>query len=182
MSCYVINSILGGRDDPTILIWDIDAKSPICVCKKTYDRPFVATKLKFTPNFDHVFLVGGQDAVHVWNLNEQTKKASNFIIPLGKIKRTISDMVVCSSTGKATADYLFCATQSGDIVKLYVDFVASDGSKNASVVATQIKKASSKKGMNAGKFTGGKVFVRPYFSISFCLKNIFLSKRIEEMV
>ena len=29
-----------------------------------------------------------------------------------------------------------------------------DGQNNACVVATQIKKASSKKGMNAGKFTG----------------------------
>lgn len=66
----------------------------ILVCKKTYDRPFVATKLKFAPEFDHIFMVGGQDALHVWKLDEGTKKASNSIIPLGKIKRTISDMVV----------------------------------------------------------------------------------------
>ena len=66
------------------------------VCKKTYDRPFVATSLKFAPNFDHVFLVGGTDAVHLWKLNEETRKATNSIIPLGKIKRTISDMVVSS--------------------------------------------------------------------------------------
>ena len=73
----------GGQDDPTILIWDILAKSPICVCKKTFDRPFVATKLKFTPHFDHVFMVGGQDKVCVWNLDERTKKATNFNVPLG---------------------------------------------------------------------------------------------------
>lgn len=65
-------------------------------CKKTYDRPFVATKLKFTPDFDHVFMVGGQDAVHVWKLDEMSCKANVSIIPLGKIKRTISDMVVVS--------------------------------------------------------------------------------------
>ena len=64
------------------------------VCKKTYDRPFVATKLKFTPNLDNVFMVGGQDAVHVWKLDELSRKANVSIIPLGKIKRTISDMVV----------------------------------------------------------------------------------------
>lgn len=64
------------------------------VCKKTYDRPFVATKLKFAPHFDHIFMVGGQDALHVWKLDESTKKAANSIIPLGKIKRTISDLVV----------------------------------------------------------------------------------------
>lgn len=39
-------------------------------------------------------MVGGQDAVHIWKLNEETKKATSSIIPLGKIKRTISDMVV----------------------------------------------------------------------------------------
>ena len=74
----------------------------------------------------------------------------------GILKSIIPWFQVCSGGSKATADYLFCATRSGDIVKLYVDFLASDGSNNASVVATQIKKASSKKGMNAGKFTGGK--------------------------
>ena len=72
------------------------------------------------------------------------------------LKSIILWFQVCSGGSKATADYLFCATRSGDIVKLYVDFLASDGSNNASVVATQIKKAPSKKGMNAGKFTGGK--------------------------
>ena len=66
----------------------------VSVCKKTYDRPFVATKLKFSLDYDHIFLVGGQDALHVWKLDEETKKAKNSIIPLGKIKRTISDMVV----------------------------------------------------------------------------------------
>ena len=55
----------------------------------------------------------------------------------------------------STADYLFCATRSGDIVKLYVDFLADDGSKTASVVATAVKKAAAKKGVNAAKFTGG---------------------------
>jgi len=143
----------GGQDDPTILIWDIVAQAPVCVCKKTYDRPFVATKLLFTPCFDHIFMVGGQDAVHIWKLNEETKKATSSIIPLGKIKRTISDMVVCNAG--STADYLFCATRSGDIVKLYVDFLADDGSKTASVVAIAVKKASAKKGVNAAKFTGG---------------------------
>lgn len=39
-------------------------------------------------------MVGGQDAVHVWKLDEATCKANVSIIPLGKIKRTISDMVV----------------------------------------------------------------------------------------
>ena len=69
----------------------------VSVCKKTYDRPFVATKLKFSLDYDHIFLVGGQDAVHVWKLDEETCKAKNTIIPLGKIKRTISDMVVRQS-------------------------------------------------------------------------------------
>ena len=55
----------------------------------------------------------------------------------------------------STADYLFCATRSGDIVKLYVDFLADDGSKTASVVAIAVKKAAAKKGVNAAKFTGG---------------------------
>ena len=56
-------------------------------------------------------------------------------------------------------DYVFCATRSGDIVKLYVDLLAENGSKSASIVATAVKKAPSKSGMNAGKFTGGTNYV-----------------------
>ena len=102
------------------------------MCKKTYDRPFIATKLKFTPNFDHVFLVGGQDAVHVWKLDERTKKASNFIIPLGKIKRTISDMVVSTifrrkknpkSDFKAMIDYLLLTTKLETTISSFFIFV-----------------------------------------------------------
>jgi hypothetical protein len=58
----------------------------------------VATKLEFSPEWDHIFIVGGQDAIHIWKLDEEIKKASNQIIPLGKIKRTISDMVVIISS------------------------------------------------------------------------------------
>ena len=54
-------------------------------------------------------------------------------------------------------DYVFCGTRSGDIVKLYVDLLAENGSKNASIVAAAVKKAPSRSGMNAGKFTGGTV-------------------------
>ena len=63
---------------------------------------------------------------------------------------------MCSGGVKTSADYVFCATRSGDIIKLYVDFLADDGSKSASLVAAAVKKVSSKKGINAGKFTGGK--------------------------
>ena len=83
------------------------------VCKKTYDRPFVATKLLFTPCFDHIFMVGGQDAVHIWKLNEETKKATSSIIPLGKIKRTISDMVV-----RHNIDRVFERYSSANLVTL----------------------------------------------------------------
>ena len=64
---------------------------------------------------------------------------------------------MCNGGGRANADYLFCATHSGDIVKLYVDFLAEDRSKNASVVATAVKKTQKKNGINAAKFTGGKL-------------------------
>ena len=68
---------------------------------------------------------------------------------------------MCNGATAAAADYLFCATRSGDIVKLYVDFLAAnEGSKNASVViAAAVKKASTKQGINAGKFTGGMLFI-----------------------
>ena len=42
-----------------------------------------------------------------------------------------------------------------------------DGQNNACVVATQIKKASSKKGMNAGKFTGN--FFVTFAMSSYCM-------------
>ena len=62
-------------------------------------------------------------------------------------------------------DYVFCGTRSGDIVKLYVDLLAENGSKNASIVAAAVKKAPSRSGMNAGKFTGGIMHILDDYSI-----------------
>ena len=58
-------------------------------------------------------MVGGQDAVHIWKLNEETKKATSSIIPLGKIKRTISDMVV-----RHNIDRVFERYSSANLVTL----------------------------------------------------------------
>ena len=76
-------------------------------------------------------------------------------------------------------DYVFCATRSGDIVKLYVDLLAENGSKSASIVATAVKKAPSKSGMNAGKFTGGTNYVdqiRSYLKLIKKAEKINISK------
>ena len=48
-----------------------------------------------------------------------------------------------------------------------------DGQNNACVVATQIKKASSKKGMNAGKFTGKFFLAFLQCPLTLCIINPF---------
>ena len=82
-------------------------------------------------------------------------------------------------------DYVFCGTRSGDIVKLYVDLLAENGSKNASIVAAAVKKAPSRSGMNAGKFTGGiylylMIGIELFHSALKFVKKIFKKAQLDK--
>ena len=62
--------------------------------KRTSARPFVASCLAFSTFRDDIFLLGGQDAVVVWKLNEVTRKLSPTTVTLGKVKRSITNLLV----------------------------------------------------------------------------------------
>ena len=62
---------------------------------------------------------------------------------------------------RADCDYVFCATDSGDVVKVFVEpFIrmktAATPNLSTLVVACAVKRAPKKSGMNAGKFIGGQ--------------------------
>ena len=64
------------------------------VSKRTSARPFVASCLSFSTFRDDIFMLGGQDAVVVWRLNEDTRKLSQTTVTLGKVKRNITNLLV----------------------------------------------------------------------------------------
>ena len=70
------------------------------VGKRSSSRPFFATCLTFSPYRDDVFMVGGQDALHVWNLDFDKNKLTQSAVNLGKIKRNITSLMVSCSTIK----------------------------------------------------------------------------------
>ena len=64
------------------------------VGKRSSARPFVASCLAFSTFRDDIFMLGGQDAVVVWTLNEDTRKLSQTTVTLGKVKRNITNLLV----------------------------------------------------------------------------------------
>ena len=62
--------------------------------KRTSARPFVASSLTFSPLRNDIFMIGGQDALHVWRLDMQNKRINQTAINLGKIRRNITSLMV----------------------------------------------------------------------------------------
>ena len=77
----------------------------ISVSKRTSARPFVASCLAYSTFRDDVFMLGGQDAVVVWKFNEDSRKLSQTSVTLGKVKRSITNLLV--STVEVNEIYLW---------------------------------------------------------------------------
>ena len=61
---------------------------------------------------------------------------------------------------RANSDYVFCGTDSGDIIKVSIDtFIRNKVTVTTNlaslIVACAVKRVTKKSGMNAGKFVGG---------------------------
>jgi hypothetical protein len=115
--CDGVAVSVGGDDDHKVVVCDVRQGEPICgernqndwdymtdltyctltfsVGRSSFGRPFSASCVCFVPERDDLFLVGGgQDTVQVWSLDKFNKKLECSVVGLGKLKRSISNMLV----------------------------------------------------------------------------------------
>ena len=106
---------LGGEDDNSVIIWDVEAGSAICGSPASQDSAGVARCIKYLNNNDESFVTGGNYTLRVWELNRQQRKIKPTEIQTGQIKR----IVTCIAVDKED-EYMYCGTTTGDLLQISV--------------------------------------------------------------
>ncbi|CAD7082906.1 unnamed protein product, partial [Hermetia illucens] len=104
---------LGGEDDGTLIIYDIEMKTPIIrtpAAKRTSGSPL--TLLPFHRS-SSIFIVAGDRHLRVWTIERESRKMQVLDASLGKIQRRFTGLRISEDD-----HILYAGTMSGDILKV----------------------------------------------------------------
>ncbi|KAI6649380.1 Cilia- and flagella-associated protein 52 [Oopsacas minuta] len=104
---------LGGRDDGTIVMWNLEKLDSICGAPAAMQRAGCAYTVGFSREKDDVFFTVGDHTLRVWELDLDNRKIYPTDCDLGLIKR-VSKCLVPSLDDT----FLLTGTTSGDIVQI----------------------------------------------------------------
>jgi len=101
---------LGGQDDNSIVIWEVESGTPICGTPAATE---VAKSVTFFSKSDFHLASGGQYHVRLWNFDLPNKKLRPTGCNIGKLRRTTLSLLVHPED-----TVLYCGTQSGDLLEV----------------------------------------------------------------
>ncbi|XP_028265372.1 cilia- and flagella-associated protein 52 [Parambassis ranga] len=104
---------LGGRDDGSIVVWDIETKTPICGSEASSHISGHCLTVQYSNTDDNIFVSAGSETLRVWQLDLPNRKIRPTECKTGKLKRTIK----CTEISEDD-QFIFCGTTSGDIMKI----------------------------------------------------------------
>ncbi|ORX44654.1 WD40 repeat-like protein [Piromyces finnis] len=104
---------LGGQDDNTIVVWDIEKGKAICGVPASKDSDGIALNICSYNLHENCFASCGISTLRVWEFDAEKRKAQMFDINMGQIKRVIECCVVDSND-----EYMYCGTTTGDLLKI----------------------------------------------------------------
>jgi len=104
---------LGGQDDNTIVVWDIEKAKAICGVPASKDSDGIALRVAPYNQCETRFASCGISTLRVWEFDTERRKAQMFDINMGQIKRVIECCVV-----DANDEYMYCGTTTGDLLKI----------------------------------------------------------------
>uniref|UniRef100_A0AAX7W009 Cilia- and flagella-associated protein 52 n=1 Tax=Astatotilapia calliptera TaxID=8154 RepID=A0AAX7W009_ASTCA len=99
---------LGGQDDGSIVVWNIETKQAICGSPASAQSAGHSLILQYSNTNDNIFVSAGSGTLRVWELDLPNRKIRPTECQTGKLKRTISE----------DDQFIFCGTMSGDIMKV----------------------------------------------------------------
>jgi len=104
---------LGGQDDNTLVVWDVDAGEPIC------GSP-AASHAQLCVEFYHgdslKMLTAGQYAINSWTLNLDIKRVQPEKVNLAGLQRTFTSVAI-----DETDTFAWCGTRSGDVLEINLE-------------------------------------------------------------
>ncbi|KAL6618439.1 WD40 repeat-like protein [Neocallimastix californiae] len=104
---------LGGQDDNTIVVWDIEKGKAICGVPASKDSDGIALSVSPYNQHENCFASCGISTLRVWEFDAEKRKAQMYDINMGPIKRVIECCVV-----DANDEYMYCGTTTGDLLKV----------------------------------------------------------------
>ncbi|KAM7357608.1 cilia- and flagella-associated protein 52 [Cochliomyia hominivorax] len=108
---YMISA--GGRDDGTIIVFDIETLSPICrsvAARSINGNALVVSALFKNPSY---FLSVGDRHLRVWSIHREMKKLNVHDVYVGKQQRLYISICIDRND-----DFAYIGTQTGDVVKI----------------------------------------------------------------
>ncbi|KAM8842729.1 cilia- and flagella-associated protein 52 [Synchiropus picturatus] len=104
---------LGGLDDGSIVIWNIETKRAICGCQASAQHVGQCFTVRYSNTNDNIFVSAGNETLRVWELDVASKKIIPTECRTDKLKRVMKCIEISEDD-----QYIFCGTTTGDIMKI----------------------------------------------------------------
>jgi len=104
---------LGGLDDGTVIVYDIEKKEVLCGSSTVKCTAGVSTVLRPVHSRGEYFVVAGDNTLRLWTVNEERRSLRGLDATFAKIKRAILCVAV-----DCLDEYAYCGTSTGDVLKI----------------------------------------------------------------
>ncbi|XP_037545797.1 cilia- and flagella-associated protein 52 [Nematolebias whitei] len=104
---------LGGVDDGSIVVWNIETKQSICGSPVSAYGTGHCLTVQYSNTNDNLFVSAGSGKVQVWELNVTDRKIRPTECNTSRLKRIVKCIQISEDD-----QFIFCGTTSGDILKI----------------------------------------------------------------
>ncbi|XP_054461063.1 cilia- and flagella-associated protein 52 [Anoplopoma fimbria] len=104
---------LGGQDDGSIVLWNIETKQAICGSLASAQSAGNCLTVQYSSTNDNVFVSAGSGTLRIWELDLPNRKIRPKECQLGKLKRIVKCIEISEDD-----QLIYCGTTSGDIMKI----------------------------------------------------------------
>ncbi|XP_023119492.2 cilia- and flagella-associated protein 52 [Amphiprion ocellaris] len=104
---------LGGQDDGSIVVWNIETKQAICGSPASAQSSGHCLAVQYSNTNDNIFVSAGSGTLRVWELDLPNRKIWPTECETGLLKRIVKCIEISDDD-----QFIFCGTTSGDIMKI----------------------------------------------------------------
>ncbi|XP_016362298.1 cilia- and flagella-associated protein 52-like [Sinocyclocheilus anshuiensis] len=104
---------LGGQDDASIVVWNIESKEAICGSPASAQSAGHCLTIEYTNLNDEIFVSAGNGTLRVWELDLPNRKIRPTECQTGQLKRIVKCLEIPNDD-----NFFYCGTTSGDILKV----------------------------------------------------------------
>ncbi|KAM4603483.1 cilia- and flagella-associated protein 52 [Polymixia lowei] len=104
---------LGGQDDGSIVVWNIETKQAICGSPASAHSAGHCLTIQYSNTNDNVFISAGHGTLRVWELDLPNRKIRPTECQTGHLKRVVKCIEI-----QEDDQFVLCGTTSGDIMKV----------------------------------------------------------------